>query len=140
MAKRIEITLKAKQRGFHLVTSEVVNALREKNFELPGAGLCNIFLKHTSCGLALCENWDADVRHDMALDFDRIVPENAPYYQHVLEGSDDMPAHTKSVLCGTSLTIPIAHGRLDLGTWQGIYLCEFRDYGGPRKIVVTVLE
>lgn len=140
MAKRIEITLKAKPRGFHLVTSEVVNAMRDKGLTLPDAGLCNVFLKHTSCGLAICENWDADVRHDMALDFDRIVPENAPYYHHVLEGSDDMPAHTKSVLSGTSLTIPIAHGKLDLGTWQGIYLCEFRDYGGPRKLVITVLE
>lgn len=140
MAKRIEITLKAKPRGIHLVTSEVLNALREKGFTLPDVGLCNIFLKHTSCGLAICENWDADVRHDMALDLDRIVPENAPYYHHVLEGSDDMPAHTKSVLTGTSLTIPIAHGTLDLGTWQGIYLCEFRDYGGPRKIAITVLD
>lgn len=140
MARRIEITLKQKSRGFHLVTNEVTSALRDKGVVLPEAGLCNVFLKHTSCGLALCENWDADVRHDMALDFDRIVPENAPYYLHVLEGSDDMPSHTKSVLTGTSLTIPIAHGRLDLGTWQGIYLCEFRDYGGPRKLVITVLE
>ena len=140
MAKRVEITLKSKPRGFHLVTSEVLGALRDKGLALPDVGLCNIFVKHTSCGLAICENYDRDVRHDMALDFDRIVPENAPYYLHTLEGSDDMPSHTKSVLTGGSLTIPISHGKLDLGTWQGIYLCEFRDYGGPRKLVITVLD
>ena len=140
MAKRVEITLKPKPRGVHLVTSEVLAALRERGLTLPDAGICNIFVKHTSCGLALCENWDPDVRHDMELDFDRIVPENAPYYRHVLEGSDDMPAHTKAVLTGSSLTVPVASGRLDLGTWQGIYLCEFRNHGGPRKLVVTVLD
>ena len=140
MAKRVEITLKPKPRGVHLVTSEVLAALRERGLTLPDAGICNIFVKHTSCGLALCENWDPDVRHDMELDFDRIVPENASYYRHVLEGSDDMPAHTKAVLTGSSLTVPVASGRLDLGTWQGIYLCEFRNHGGPRKLVVTVLD
>ena len=140
MAKRVEITLKPKPRGVHLVTSEVLAALRERGLTLPDAGICNIFVKHTSCGLALCENWDPDVRHDMELDFDRIVPENAPYYRHVLEGSDDMPAHTMAVLTGSSLTVPVASGRLDLGTWQGIYLCEFRNHGGPRKLVVTVLD
>ena len=140
MAKRVEITLKPKPRGVHLVTSEVLSALRERGLTLPDVGICNIFVKHTSCGLALCENWDPDVRHDMELDFDRIVPENAPYYRHVLEGSDDMPAHTKAVLTGSSLTVPVASGRLDLGTWQGIYLCEFRNHGGPRKLVVTVLD
>ena len=140
MAQCMEITLKAKPRGFHLVTAEVMNAVRDRGVVLPEAGLLNVFLKHTSCGLALCENYDPDVRHDMAADFDRLVPENAPYYWHTLEGSDDMPSHTKSVLTGASLTIPITSGRLALGTWQGIYLCEFRDQGGPRKLVLTIIE
>ncbi len=139
MTKQIEITIPPKPRGFHLITGKVERALLEAKVELPEAGLMNVFCKHTSCGLAISENWDADVRRDMADDFDRIVPENAPYYRHVLEGPDDMPSHTKSVLTGGSLTIPISQGRLALGTWQGIYLCEFRDHGGPRKLVVTIM-
>ena len=140
MTSQAEITLKPKSRGFHLITNEVLSALKEKDFNLPQTGILHVFIKHTSCGLALCENYDPSVRHDMAMDFDRLVPENAPYYMHTLEGSDDMPSHTKSVLTGSSLMIPIVRGHLGLGTWQGIYLCEFRDYGGPRKLVITALD
>lgn len=105
---------------------------------LPECGLMNVFVKHTSCGLTINENADPDVRSDMAKILDHIVPENQPYYDHTMEGADDMPAHAKSSLMGVSLTIPITAGRLNLGIWQGIYLCEFRDYGGERTIVVTI--
>ncbi len=130
-----EITLAAKSRGFHLITGEIVRQLPP----LPKTGLLNVFVKHTSCGLCINENADPDVRHDMEQIFNRLVKDNEPYYYHTLEGSDDMPSHAKSVLSGVSLTIPITNGRLNLGTWQGIYLCEYRDYGGPRKIVITVM-
>lgn len=105
---------------------------------MPRIGLLNLFLKHTSAALTINENADPDVRIDMKSIFDRLVKEGEPYYEHVMEGLDDMPAHAKSSIIGNSLTIPIINGRLNLGTWQGIYLCEFRDYGGPRKIVATV--
>ena len=134
MIEQVEITLKAKSRGFHLVTSEILNQLPK----LPKTGIINIFCKHTSCGLSINENADPDVRVDMETIFNRIVPENRPEYEHTLEGADDMPAHAKSSLFGVSLNIPITNGRLNLGTWQGIYLCEFRDYGGSRKIVATI--
>lgn len=104
---------------------------------LPQTGVLNLFVKHTSCALSLNENADPDVRGDLERLFNRLVRENEPFYRHVLEGADDMPAHAKSVLTGTSLNIPITHGRLNLGTWQGIYLCEFRDNGGRRRIVAT---
>lgn len=107
--------------------------------QLPESGLLNLFVKHTSCALSINENADPDVRGDMNRILDRLVPENQPYYNHTLEGADDMPAHAKSSLFGVSLTIPITRGRLNLGTWQGIYLCEFRGYGGPRRIVATVI-
>ena len=107
--------------------------------ELPSKGLCNILIKHTSAALALNENADPDVRHDLNSIFDRLVPENAPYYIHTFEGPDDMPAHAKSVIVGASLTIPITDGHLNLGTWQGIYLCEFRNHGGSRHIVATII-
>lgn len=107
--------------------------------QLPESGLLNLFVKHTSCALSINENADPDVRGDMNRILDRLVPENQPYYNHTLEGADDMPAHAKSSLFGVSLTIPITRGRLNLGTWQGIYLCEFRDYGGPRRIVAIVI-
>ena len=105
---------------------------------LPDYGLMNIFVKHTSCGLTINENADPDVRSDMSKILDHIVPENQPYYDHTMEGADDMPAHAKSSLMGVSLTIPITGRRLNLGVWQGIYLCEFRDYGGDRTIIVTI--
>ena len=130
-----EFTLTAKRRGFHLVTDEILRQLPQ----LPETGLLNLFVKHTSCALSINENADPDVRGDMEKIFNHLVRENEPYYDHTLEGSDDMPAHAKSTIVGVSLTIPITRGRLNLGTWQGIYLCEFRDYGGPRRIVATVV-
>lgn len=134
MIQQIEFWLQAKKRGCHLITGEIMRRLPE----LPQAGLLNIFVKHTSCGLTINENADPDVLTDMDKILDHLVPENEPYYDHTMEGSDDMPAHAKSSLVGTSLTIPITDGRLNLGTWQGIYLCEFRDYGGARSIVLTI--
>lgn len=135
MVQQIEITLRPRPRGFHLVTEEIVRQLPA----LPRTGIVNIFTKHTSCGLALNENCDPDVRLDMETIFNRLVPEDRGEYVHTLEGADDMPAHAKSVLSGVSLTVPVTDGRLNLGTWQGIYLCEYRNYGGPRKLVVTVI-
>jgi len=135
MIRQQEIILEQKSRGFYLITREVVRQLPP----LPDKGLLHLFVKHTSCGLALNENADPDVRSDMDTIFDRMVPENMPYYDHVLEGSDDMPAHAKSVLTGVSLTIPVTSGRLNLGTWQGIYFCEFRNHGGRRPLVATII-
>ena len=131
----MEFSLSAKRRGCHLVTQEIQTHLPRP---LPKAGLLHLFVKHTSCALSINENADPDVRSDMEKVLNHIVRENEPYYDHVLEGADDMPAHAKSSLFGVSLTIPITDGRLNLGTWQGIYLCEFRYYGGPRRIVATI--
>ena len=145
MVQQIEITLKPKRRGFHLVTSEILSqffASKANKFErpkLPKTGIVNIFTKHTSCGLSINENCDPDVRVDMETIFNRLVPENRPEYEHTLEGADDMSAHAKSTLSGVSITIPITDGRLNLGTWQGIYFCEFRNYGGSRELVVTII-
>lgn len=136
MIKQIEFSLKPHRRGFHLITDEVLANLPE----LPQAGLLNLFIKHTSCALSICENWDPSVRSDMESIYDRLVPENQPYYEHTLEGADDMPAHAKSIITGVSINIPITSGRLNLGTWQGIYLCEFRNHGGSRKVVATILQ
>lgn len=136
MTSQVEITLKARPRGCHLVTREIYSQLPP----LPSSGILHLFVKHTSCGLCINENADPDVRHDLANILDRLTPENESYYRHTLEGSDDMPAHAKSALVGVSLTIPITGARLNLGTWQGIYLCEFRDYGGNRKIVATIIS
>ena len=137
MIQQVEFALAAKHRGCHLVTREIIDRLPQP---LPKAGLLNLFVKHTSCALSINENADPDVRSDMEKIMNHIVRENEPYYDHVLEGADDMPAHAKSSLFGVSLSIPITDGRLNLGTWQGIYLCEFRDYGGPRRIVATIYE
>ena len=137
MYYQTEITLKARPRGFHLITNEILNAVPE--ISKIKTGLVNIFIKHTSASLTINENVSPDVRTDMENHFNVMVPENAPYYEHTLEGPDDMPAHIKASLLGASLTIPVSNGRLNLGTWQGIYLCEHRDYGGARKIVVTVI-
>lgn len=136
MIKQVEFNLKPRRRGFHLVTDEVVSQLPE----LPKTGLLNLFVKHTSCALSICENWDPSVRQDMESIYDRIIPENEPYYEHTLEGSDDMPAHAKSIITGVSINIPITNGKLNLGTWQGIYLCEFRNNGGSRRLLATVIE
>jgi secondary thiamine-phosphate synthase enzyme len=135
MIEQVRFELKSKTRVCHLVTREILEHLPQP---LPKAGLLNLFVQHTSCALSINENADPDVRTDMAKILDRLVKENEPYYDHILEGADDMPAHAKCSMFGVSLTIPITDGRLNLGTWQGIYLCEFRDYGGPRKIIATI--
>jgi len=131
-----ELTLSGRRRGFHLVTDEITGQLPE--ISTIRRGLLHLFIKHTSASLTLNENADPSVRGDMERHFNVMVPENAPYYEHDTEGSDDMPAHLKSSLLGSSLTIPITRGRLNLGTWQGIYLCEHRDHGGGRELVATV--
>lgn len=135
MVNQIEFQLSPKSRGTHLITGEI---LRKLPSPLPQHGLLNLFVQHTSCGLTINENADPDVRTDMESIFNHLVRENEPYYLHTFEGDDDMPAHAKSTLTGVSLTIPITNGRLNLGRWQGIYLCEFRDYGGSRTIVATI--
>ncbi|HEX2867102.1 MAG TPA: secondary thiamine-phosphate synthase enzyme YjbQ [Ignavibacteriales bacterium] len=132
-----EIIISAKARGFNLVTDEVLSQMPElKNFS---AGLFHLFIQHTSASLSINENADPDVRGDMERYFNRIVPENAPYFEHTTEGQDDMPAHIKSSLLGTSITVPVTNGRLNLGTWQGIYLCEHRNHGGRRHLVATIM-
>lgn len=123
------------RRGCHLITDLIA---RQLPGDMPRTGLLNIFVRHTSCGLTINENADPDVRYDLDNILDHLVPENQPYYEHTMEGPDDMPAHAKSTLAGVSLTIPVVDGRLGLGTWQGIYLCEFRDYGGERSIILTI--
>lgn len=135
MITQVEISLKPRRRGFHLVTDEIISQLPP----LPKTGLLNLFVKHTSCGLTINENADPDVRTDMESIFNRIVPERLPFYTHTLEGDDDMPAHAKSTLSGVSLTIPITNHRLNLGIWQGVYLCEYRNYGGSRHLVATII-
>lgn len=137
MIQQIEFTLSPKSRGCHLITHEVMEHL-SKN--LPQTGLLNLFVKHTSCALSINENADPDVRRDMDHILNLLIKENEPFYEHTLEGADDMPAHAKCSLMGVSLTIPITSGHLNLGTWQGIYLCEFRNFGGPRRIVATLYE
>jgi secondary thiamine-phosphate synthase enzyme len=129
------VRLPALPRGFHLVTSEVEDAL--PGLASIGVGVAHVFIRHTSASLAINENASRDVLRDFAAWFDRAVPDGAPYFSHTLEGPDDMPAHIKSALLATSLTIPVSDGRLALGTWQGIYLCEHRDSGGPRSLTVT---
>jgi secondary thiamine-phosphate synthase enzyme len=129
------IRLPAKARGFHLVTGEVVAELPE--LEQISVGLVHLLIQHTSASLALNENAAPEVRRDFESWFDRAVPEDASYWTHTLEGPDDMPAHIKAALLGSSLTLPVSDGRLALGTWQGIYLCEHRDHGGPRSLVAT---
>lgn len=130
-----EIKLQSFRRGFHLITSNIINALPE--IKEINQGMLQVFIKHTSAGLTINENADPTVRVDFESHFNKMVPENAPYYQHTLEGPDDMPAHIKASLLGNSVSIPIAKGKLNLGTWQGIYLCEHRNNGGGRNIVIT---
>ncbi len=132
-----EFSIKSKGRGFHLITDEIMDQLGEiRDIK---TGVAHIFIKHTSASLAVNENADPTVRSDMEKHFNKMVPENAPYYDHNAEGSDDMPAHIKSVMLGSSLSIPVKNGEFNLGTWQGIYLCEHRNRGGSRKIVVTLI-
>src|SRR5688572_6976504 len=130
------ITLPQKKRGFHLVTSDIQKAIAN-NMEVQ-KGICHVFIKHTSASLTINENADPTVRRDFETFFNKAVPENQPDFLHDTEGPDDMPAHIKSSLLGSSVTIPVTNGRLNLGTWQGIYLCEHRDHGEARKIVITV--
>ncbi len=134
MIKQFEISLPAFRRGFHLITRHIEDGIGS----LPEKGLVNIFLQHTSAGLMINENADPSVRADMKSSFDHIAPERMPYYTHIMEGDDDMPAHIKSALTGVSLNIPVSGGRMKLGTWQGIFLGEFRDRGGSRRLTVTV--
>ena len=131
-----ELTLSPKKRGFHLVTSEILRQLPELGRY--STGLAHIFIKHTSASLSLNENADPTVRKDMESHFNQLVPENAPYFIHTYEGPDDMPAHIKAALLGSSLTLPITDGRFNLGTWQGIYLCEHRNRAYGRTLVVTL--
>jgi secondary thiamine-phosphate synthase enzyme len=129
------ITLQPRPRGFHLVTSEVLSALPElRDLKL---GMLHLLIQHTSASLALSENASPDVRRDFETWFNEVVPEDARYWTHTLEGADDMPAHVKAALLGPSLTLPVNGGRPALGTWQGIYLCEHRDHGGRRTVVAT---
>lgn len=134
MIQQIQWHLPAFSRGYHLITQHVLRALPE----LPETGLLHVFIQHTSAALTLNENADPDVRVDFETILNRIVPEDLPEYTHTYEGSDDMPAHVKASLLGASVTIPITQGRLNLGTWQGIYLCEFRNRGGQRRLVATI--
>ena len=135
MILQTEFTLRPRRRGMHLVTDEIAAQLPE----LPETGVLHLFLQHTSAALTLNENADPDVRCDLEAVFDRLVREREPYYTHTLEGDDDMPAHAKSTLPGASLMIPVTRRRLNLGTWQGIYLCEFRNGARGRRIVATVI-
>jgi secondary thiamine-phosphate synthase enzyme len=131
-----EISLKARPRGFHIVTDEIVRQLPE--LAKYSVGILHVFIKHTSASLTINENADPTVRMDFESFFNRAVPENEPYYEHTLEGSDDMPAHIKSSLLGSSVTIPVTKGQLNLGMWQGIYLCEHRNHASGREIVITL--
>ncbi|MFC4144403.1 secondary thiamine-phosphate synthase enzyme YjbQ [Pedobacter mendelii] len=127
--------IRERKRGFHLITDEIVNAFPEiGNLKI---GICQVFIQHTSASLTINENADPTVRIDFEMFFNKAVPENDPDYEHDYEGSDDMPAHLKAALLGNSVTIPIRNGKLAFGTWQGIYLCEHRNYGGKRNIIVT---
>jgi len=134
MVEQTEMVLPLYERGFHLITRYVLKELGT----LPEQGLLQVFIKHTSAGLCINENADPTVRQDFESIFNKLVPENQPYYRHTLEGPDDMPAHVKAAMTGSSVTIPISRGKLNLGVWQGIYLCEFRNRGGRRKLVLTV--
>ena len=132
-----ETRLQPKSRGFHLITSEIEAELPE--LKEISAGILKVFMKHTSAGLTINENADPTVREDFESHINKMVPENMPYYKHTYEGADDMPAHIKSSLMGNSVEIPVTNGHLNLGTWQGIYLGEFRNQGGARKLVLTLM-
>ena len=134
MIQQYEITLPHYPRGYHIITYHIAEAIKE----MPKVALVNVFIKHTSAGLTINENADSDVRVDFESIFNKLVPENLPFLEHTIEGSDDMPAHIKTALVGTSIQIPITNGRLNLGTWQGVFLCEFRNRPSRRKLVITV--
>ena len=136
MTLQKEIQISSKDRGFHLITDEIIERFPELN--TIKEGMLNIFIKHTSASLTINEAVDPTVRSDFEAHFNEMVPENQPYFKHTIEGPDDMPAHIKSSLFGSSVQAPITNGSLNLGTWQGIYLCEHRNYGGPRTLILTV--
>lgn len=136
MIQQFEITLKPYPRGFHLITNEVLSQIKQ----LPEKGLFHVFIKHTSAALTLNENADPTVKDDLKEAFNRLVPENQDFYTHTYEGSDDMPAHIKSSLLGSAVTIPISQHKLNLGLWQGLILCEFRGQLSPRNIIVTIFQ
>jgi len=131
---QFEITLPALKRGFHIITQEILSQIDT----LPQIGLCSIFIKHTSAAITINEAADPSVLTDFESSFNLLIPENEPHYVHTYEGSDDMPAHLKTSIIGTNVTIPITNHQFNLGTWQGIYLCEFRDFASPRSLVITV--
>ncbi len=135
MVKQVEFRLPEYKRGCHIITSIVEKEIGQ----LPDTGILHLFIKHSSAGLTLNENADPSVRKDFENILNKIVPENQAFYTHTIEGSDDMPSHVKSSLTGSVVSIPITRKRLNLGMWQGIYLCEFRDYGGPRQLVATII-
>lgn len=137
MTQQFTLTLPVFSKGFHLITDEISKVLENA---LPQSGLLHVFILHTSAALAINENADPTVRHDLDKGFDFLAPAGQPFYQHTVEGPDDMPAHIKSIMAGSSVSIPITNKRLNLGTWQGIYLCEFREDAPPRKLVMTVLS
>ena len=134
MIKQVEFSLPQYSRGFHIITTEVLNHIEE----LPEMGVLHVFIKHTSAGLTINENADPTVLQDFENSFNHIVKENEPFYKHTFEGSDDMPAHIKSSTLGCHLSIPITHGKLNLGIWQGIYLGEHRDHSSSRTVVATI--
>ncbi len=134
--RQVEFTLSARRRGYHIVTNEVSAQLGR----LPDMGVLYLFIKHTSAAITINEAADPDVLTDFESIFNKVVPENMPFLTHTLEGPDDMPAHIKAAMIGNTVTIPISNGRLNLGTWQGIYLCEFRNSASGRKIVATIIE
>lgn len=140
MATSITITLPPFDRGFHLITDAIIEHVQKSVGTMPSSGLMNIFIQHSSASLSINENADPSVRVDLEAFVNKLIPENLPYYTHTYEGSDDMPAHIKASVFGSSVQIPIINGRLALGTWQGIYLGEHRNHGGARKLIVTIIE
>jgi len=133
MISQYEIKLPTYPRGFHIITNEILDAI-----ELPEVGILHVFIKHTSAGLCINENADPSVLFDFEQVFNKLIPENMPFLTHTMEGPDDMPAHIKAAMVGSSISVPISNSQLNFGTWQGIYLCEFRNYGGNRKLVITI--
>ncbi|HAV28564.1 MAG TPA: secondary thiamine-phosphate synthase [Saprospirales bacterium] len=136
MTSQYEFSLPSFSRGYHVITDLVMKQLDD----LPDVGILNLFIKHTSAAVTINESADPDVLSDFESIFNHIIPENLPFLKHTMEGADDMPAHIKAAMIGCSIQIPITNGRLNLGTWQGIYLCEFRNRGGARKLVATVIS
>lgn len=136
MVQHFPITLPEYSRGFHIITDEIIKHLPN----LPAQGMLHVFIKHTSAGICINENADHTVLDDFEMVFNKLVPETGLPYTHTVEGLDDMPAHIKSVFCGSHVSIPIIDGELALGTWQGVYLCEFRNRGGRRKLIASIIQ